>query len=468
MQKTTVQFSPLIKQTPKRKSPPGKIPSLAELATISDLEIDLSPRPAVNPPSRPPENVSTTLHPIDQHVLETTGALPGLPLLVNPKVLERLREPPPSVHTLETKVRKSGIAVDQGVCGASDGPFDSDSHREDYTFRGYLLRPRMDAYIRACEIYADVDGSFGGKFSSRLQNCRKFAWFVRNKVTKKLRVSSSRCKLRWCPICRDVERMIKTRACDEWLRVQEYPKMITLTLKHSDDPLELQINRIYKSFRLLRRRAYFQRLITGGVWFFQMTFNQRTEQWHPHIHCLVAGKFLPHARLKTLWHKITGDSNVVDIRPVKDLENASTEVARYATSPADLTAVSLEEAKTVHYATKHRRICGSWGSAKKVTLKPTLQDDGDEWEKVADFYFINVQKEYDKQALAFWKCYERGDPYDGPQIQPLSEVYAEELDILSSLEDLPKNAAAWNMRVQRNRSGPWSRHFKNMNVDNVI
>ena len=398
-----------------------------------------------------------SLNPIDQHILETTGDLPNLPLLVNPQLLKKLRSPPPSVHTIETSGRNSQFAVEQ-----------HDSERQDYSFRGYLLRPRMDAYLRACEIYADVDGTFGGKFSSRLQNCRKHAWFVQNSVTKKLRVMSSRCKLRWCPICRDVSRMIVTKAVDEWLVLQKYPKMITLTLKHSDDPLELQINRLYNSFRKLRRRAYFQRLITGGVWFFQLKFNHRTEQWHPHIHCLVAGKFLPHNRLKLLWKKITGDSNIVDIRPVKDLENASTEVARYATSPADLTAVNFEEAKTIHYATKHRRICGSWGTAKKITLKPTVQDDGDEWQKIADFYFVNVQKEYDEKALAFWKCYKRGTPYEGPRLQNPSEVFKEELNILLSLEDMPKNAADWHMRIQRNRSGPWSRYFKNVDVAETL
>lgn len=276
---------------------------------------------------------------------------------------------------------------------------------------------------------------------------------------------SSRCKLRWCPICRDVSRMITTKAVDEWLVVQKYPKMVTFTLKHCDDPLQLQIKRIYDCFRKIRRRAYFQRLVTGGIWFFQLKFNQDTQQWHPHIHCLVAGQFLPHARLKSLWHKITGDSFVVDIRAVKDLKNVSSEVARYATSPADLTKVGLPQALDIHYSTKHRRICGSWGSAKSVTLKPTPQDDQDDWFKVADFYFVNVQKEYSKTALEFWKCYKRDLPYDGPQIQPDRDLYNDDLDILLSLEDMPKTAAEWHMRIQRNRSGPWSRHFKEQDGD---
>jgi len=254
--------------------------------------------------------------------------------------------------------------------------------------------------------------------------------------------------------------MIVTNAVDEWLKVQRYPKMITLTLKHSDDPLQLQISRIYKAFQKLRRRAYFQKLITGGVWFFQLKLNLQTEQWHPHIHCLVAGKYLPHARLKGLWHEITGDSKIVDIRPVKDLENASTEVARYATSPADITRMSLEQAIDVYYATKGRRICGSWGTAKKVTLKPIPQDDQDDWGKVADFYFINVQKEYDPAAFEFWKCYKRGEPYNGPQIQDERDVFKGELDILFALEDQPETYQKFQQRLRRNENRAWSKFFK--------
>lgn len=254
--------------------------------------------------------------------------------------------------------------------------------------------------------------------------------------------------------------MIVTKAVDEWLQVQKYPKMITLTLKHTDDPLQLQIKKLYDSFRKLRRRAYFQRLITGGVWFFQLKYNEGTEEWHPHIHCLVAGKYLPHARLKGLWHEITGDSTIVDIRPVKDLESASTEVARYATSPADIARMPLDQAIDVYYATKSRRICGSWGTAKKVTLKPTPQDDSDDWTKVADFYFVNVQKEYDKTAMSFWRCYKRGDPYDGPRIQHESDVFKDELDILFSVEDLPETYQKFQQRLRRNSGRAWIKFFE--------
>ncbi len=408
-----------------------------------------------HPDESPPLPNPIQLHPLDQEILELTHDLPHLPLLVNPKVLAELREKSPFVHTIETSGRFPPDAAERSDARKVAAALPDPEDRQDMSYRGYLLKPRIDSYVRAREIYAEVDGGFTGKFSSRLQQCRKFAWFVQSSVTHKLRVMSSRCKLRWCPICRDVSRMIVTKSVDEWLRIQKYPKMITLTLCHSDDPLQLQINRIYLAFQKLRKRAYFQNLISGGVWFFQLKFNHDTAQWHPHIHCLVAGKYLPHGALKTLWHKITGDSYVVDIRPVKDLEGCSNEVARYATSPADITAVDLERAIEIYYATKHRRICGSWGSARTITLKPTRLEDTGEWTKVADFFFINVKKDYDPSVLHFWKCFKQGRPYDGPQLQRLTEVYREELAVYDSTNVEVLTIQQFDHMVRKGRDANW-------------
>ncbi len=403
-----------------------------------------------------PENPNPVhLHPLDQEILELTHDLPHLPLLVNPQILTKLRGPPCSVHTIETSDRNPHDGAERPYARTLSTDLPDPDDRQDMTYRGYLLKPRIDSYVRAREIYAHVDGGFSGKFSSRLQQCRKYAWFVQSSVTHKLRVISSRCKLRWCPICRDVSRMIVTHAVEEWLAIQQYPKMITLTLCHSDDPLQLQVKRIYDCFRKLRRRAFMKHRISGGVWFFQLKFNSTTEQWHPHIHCLVAGKFLPQGELKALWFKITGDSYVVDIRPVKDLEGCSNEVARYATSPADITAVDLDRAIEIYHATKHRRICGSWGSARSLTLKPTPLEDTGEWTKVADFFFINVKKQDDPAVATFWKCFKTGLPYDGPQLQKLTDVYREELAVYDSTNVEVLTVQQFDHMVRKGREHNW-------------
>lgn len=369
------------------------------------------------------------LHPIDQERLQLQGKLPDLPLLVHPQLLADLAKPPSSLDNIETTCRNLPLDVERPDEGISLPDPDPHDPRQDYTYRGYLLRPRMDAYVRAMEIYSHVDASYTGKLSTRLRNCRTNAWFVQHKKTREIKVASSRCKLRWCPICRDVSRHIVTIAVEKWLRSAAYPKMLTFTLKHSDDPLQLQIKTLYKSFQKVRRRSIMANAATGGIWFFQLKFNHTTEQWHPHIHCLVAGGYIPHKRLKEIWHAITGDSFIVDIRPVQDIDSASSEVARYATSPCDMSAINRESAIDVYHATKHQRICGSWGNARGTTLAPQPQPDKDDWQHVADFYYVSIHRNHIQHLKEFWNCYKTGKPYTGPPPQDERDLFKDELDL---------------------------------------
>ncbi|GAH22031.1 unnamed protein product, partial [marine sediment metagenome] len=368
------------------------------------------------------------LHPLDQEQLELTGSLPAIPLLVSPQILADLAKPPLSLDTIETTDRPLPLAVEQTSQLNVDNSTDLDPDRPDYSYRAFLLRPRMDAYLRAREIYADADGSFSGKLSTRLQNCRRNAWFVQNKHTGKLRVASSRCKLKWCPICRDVSRHIVSIAVSDWLKVQDYPKMLTFTIKHSDDPLQEQIKFLYDSFRKIRRRSILKNAVTGGIWFFQLKFNHATEQWHPHIHCLVGGAYIPQNRLKGVWHDITKQSFIVDIRPVQDLDSAASEVARYATSPCDMCSIDLEHSLGVYHATKHQRICGAWGTARGTTLAPSPQPDQEDWQRVADFYYVSIHRSHIGHLREFWECFRTGTPYTGPEPQAEKDVLRDELD----------------------------------------
>ena len=438
---------------PPPQDPPTPTPAQPPLAAM-DGQTDYG-GPPWDPPPPPPHlqtdkhspqspsmvealdrDILESLHPVDREAFDLAGTLPNLPLIINPAVAARLTARPLSVHTIETT--------------ASDRP--------DCSYRASLLKRRMPHYLRAVEIYAKVDGGFNGKNSIRLRDCRKKAWFVQNKHTKKVRVASSRCKLRWCPICRDVSRQIVTHAVGDWLDDQAYPKMITFTLKHTLDPLEVQIKKLYDSFRKIRQRAYFKKHVTGGVWFFQIKQSCRTGEWHPHMHCLVAGTFLPHAQLKKLWLKITGDSTIVDIRPVIDRDSACCEVARYATSPADLTTVDLDAAYEIYEATKSKRICGSWGSAKGLALRPTPAEDRDDWQRVADFFFVNVRKDFDPDCKAFWKCYQQDRPWEGPDLQDPRELFKDELSFLLEQDPDPPDWRHLPL-LKHETTGNWASGF---------
>jgi hypothetical protein len=71
--------------------------------------------------------------------------------------------------------------------------------------------------------------------------------------------------------------------------------------------------------------------MTGGVYFLELTFNERTALWHPHLHVIFEGAYLPHPVAKSTWLDVTADSFVVDVRALNGASGAAGYVTKYAT-----------------------------------------------------------------------------------------------------------------------------------------
>ena len=108
------------------------------------------------------------------------------------------------------------------------------------------------------------------------------------------------------------------------------PKLVTLTLKHNDAPLLDQAKRIKESFRRLRARAVWKQQVVGGFWVIEIIKAKSQEGFHVHIHAIIDSKFLPQDWLSREWHRITGDSYIVDIRrcPAKRARYVSKYIAK--------------------------------------------------------------------------------------------------------------------------------------------
>lgn len=134
----------------------------------------------------------------------------------------------------------------------------------------------------------------------------------------------------------------------EQLRVKiqgETVKLLTLTVRHTDEPLANLIDKLTQSFKELRRLKLWSRNVHAGIAFLEV---KRSNGWHPHLHILMISKFIPHSDLRKAWMHITKDSEIVDIRPVKDTDTAVSYVAKYASKPLDPSLIrdrsALEEA----------------------------------------------------------------------------------------------------------------------------
>jgi len=276
------------------------------------------------------------------------------------------------------------------------------------------LRSRCSTeWLAAITLYRHLDQNEGRDRSWNLQECRTSAWFVRNIESGKVSVIANHCGLRWCPLCAQARANYIRHSVTEWLKHADHPKFMTLTLKHSSKSLVEQVTKLYDSFRKLRRHKGFTRLVTGGVWFFQLCRNKQRGEWHPHLHCIITGDYIPYKYLRKLWLKITGDSDVVDIRAVVEPDRIASEVARYASRPANLSSFSLKLDIELYKAMQGKRICGKWGLFTKVTLSVQRNPDMRQWEKIGSWSVVVEYAKTNSNAKKILEAYESGEalPY---------------------------------------------------------
>jgi len=261
------------------------------------------------------------------------------------------------------------------------------------TYREYLLKDITTLYQIAYEYYVGPRLEQYNFRGLRFLQCHDRANFARNKNTGLVKVLAESCHLRFCPICnRTRERLIQRNVTD-WLKIQRYPKFLTLTLKHSSESLQEQINRLYKSFQVLRRRGLLKKKVASGIWFFQITKNPQTKQWHPHLHCLLTGSYIPIRELSRQWLAITTDSHCVDIRLIKGVEEAACEVARYASCSCNIKKFDNWELDEIDKALHHRRLCGCWGKCRAKKMLSPQKYEAAEWQKLGSWVtvFSNIK-----------------------------------------------------------------------------
>lgn len=257
---------------------------------------------------------------------------------------------------------------------------------------------------------------------ARLEDCRSQAWFSINIHDHTVRVISSACHLRWCPICAQARANFLARSVRNWYYTAKQPKLLTLTLRHSDELLEHQLNQLYNAFRNLRRCKYMTSRIRGGIWFFQITWSKKTDQWHPHIHALLDAQYIPQSEIRARWLHYTQSSSVVDIRGCWSPESAANHVARYATRPGTLSSVPPAERLELLQTMHGRRIVGAWGTARKVPLAPPKSVDQDCWRTLGSWEEVRRQSAYNDSAKAIILAWKLGITVPG-DIQIEHETY---------------------------------------------
>jgi hypothetical protein len=212
------------------------------------------------------------------------------------------------------------------------------------------------------------------KLANKLDACCRYAQVIETEDGYAT-IAEQRCKSRLCPRCARIRSRQLTCKVLEALRRMDSPRMLTLTLRSSNAPLRDQVNRLTESFKLLRRRPDWKKKISGGCYTIEVTYNAERDQWHPHLHAVIDGKYWAQRAIADAWESVTGDSRVVDIRFVHDAQKAAGYVASYVAKSSDVSKLPdhliPEWAASMHGA----RLMQTFGKLHGVSLNPDDENE---------------------------------------------------------------------------------------------
>ena len=182
------------------------------------------------------------------------------------------------------------------------------------------------------------------------------------------------------------------------------PVMVTLSVRNGHD-LSERLDKLRHSMKLLHGRRHLKNQpsvmhgVAGGVFSVEVVNNGKG--WHPHAHAIwmvdqdheafTDSRTWALQKLSPEWHAITGDSFIVDARPITptDEENPYAagfcEVFKYAVKPAELGRERLLEAFPI---LSGKRLVGAFGCFFGIKEPAKLTDDLDAFKGLPYFEYF--------------------------------------------------------------------------------
>lgn len=197
----------------------------------------------------------------------------------------------------------------------------------------------------------------------RYQDCGKDCWVYQHKDDPtNIKVVANHCMDRMCITCGGLK-ALRVRNALAALMHEKKLRLCTLTLSGQSESLADLLDRLYRHFKALRQTELWTKAVDGGCAFLEVKWSAKANRWHPHLHLILEGRYLPQAELSNTWRALTKDSWIVDVRQINDSENASNYVTKYVTKPLNTSFSGnpdrLDEAVV---AMKGRRLVFCFGS----------------------------------------------------------------------------------------------------------
>lgn len=231
------------------------------------------------------------------------------------------------------------------------------------------------AVHRAAVRAALVRGGFAGARVERFDNCGGGCVVEASMDTGELRIRGNYCGDRFCEPC-SVAR--SKHVAEELLCLMEGKRCSFLTIapQHTNGSLCQQIAELEHAFRCLRQTALWKSRVVGGAKVLEIKIEEADRcSWHPHLHILLEGSYLPHADLVRLLEKSLKRSCHVYIEPAVPGRHVRY-LCKYVGKAIDGGVVdSPGHLDVALRALSGRRVCdrfGAWRGAVPLPDKPAV------------------------------------------------------------------------------------------------
>lgn len=194
--------------------------------------------------------------------------------------------------------------------------------------------------------------------------CGTYGWLEASRVkTGAYRCRWNCCRDRMCTPCAVRRSAVLARSLRHLIG-DATPTFVTLTLRGMGEKLTDLIDKLYRCFRALRQHPFWAEACTAGAAFLEIKYDDRHQRWHPHLHIMCIARYMEQGFLSKIWHTLTKDSHIVDIRKVSDTAKVAGYVTKYVSKPLNTSfgnaPALLDEAIQ---ALAGRRLClcfGDW------------------------------------------------------------------------------------------------------------
>lgn len=265
--------------------------------------------------------------------------------------------------------------------------------------------------------------------AERMRDCANWLAFHR-KEDGTMKLHDARfCRVRLCPICQ-WRRSLKTFA--QMSQVLDIAStdgyqfiFLTLTLRNcSSYDLSAELTHILLSFNRLMKYKDVQKAVKGYYRGCEVTHNISTDEYHPHLHVILAVKptyfngqtYISHDKWVQLWQRAlqVEYAPIVDIRKCYGGHKRVAEACKYTVKPDDILNpddwdMTVDTVRVLDKVLEKRRFVGLGGILKEIHKSLHLDDieDGDllhvETDQLADqptedeiVYFWNGYNQYER------------------------------------------------------------------------